>query len=81
MSNFAAARARIATNLSADVRSATLVGVKEVLNEENTDALIARIVPKVKAALPAYLRWLPIGTVLDALLPGALGKVFEEILT
>lgn len=80
MANFAEARARIATNLSTDVRAATITGIREVLTEANTDAIIERVIPRVKSALPAYLKWLPVGTVLDYLLPGTLEKVIVEIL-
>lgn len=70
----------IATNLSVDAKSAALSGLREVLTEENTDKIIARLVEIIKGRLPIYLRWIPVGTVLDALLPGALLKVFEEVL-
>ena len=71
----------IASNLSADAKSAALSGLREVLTEENTDKIIARLVEIIKGRLPLYLRWIPVGTVLDALLPGALLKVFEEVLS
>lgn len=80
MSSFAATRARILQNLGEDARVATLSGVREVLTEENTDAIIERIVSYVKPRLPFYLKWLPLGTVLDSLLPGALLKVFDDLL-
>ena len=70
----------IASNLSADAKSAALSGLREVLTEENTDKIIARLVEIIKGRLPLYLRWIPVGAVLDALLPGALLKVFEEVL-
>ena len=53
---------------------------RAILTEEKTDALIAIIVPRVKAALPSYLRWIPIGTVLDKLLPGTILSIVEEVL-
>ena len=70
----------IRAQLIDEVRAATLQGVRTVLTEENTDILIERMVALIKPRLPVYLRWIPIGTVLDALLPGALLKVFEEVL-
>lgn len=70
----------VATNLTSDARAAALAGIREVLTEDNTDKIIARMVELIKPKLPIYLRWIPIGTVLDALLPGALLKVFEEVL-
>lgn len=70
----------IRSQLTEDARNATLAGVRTVLTEENTDILIERMVALIKPKLPVYLRWIPVGTVLDALLPGALLKVFEEVL-
>ena len=71
----------IASNLTAEAKGAALSGIREVLTEENTDKIIARLVEIIKGRLPLYLRWIPVGTVLDALLPGALLKVFEEVLS
>ena len=70
----------VASNLSTDARAAALAGLREVLTEDNTDKIIARLVEIIKPRLPIYLRWIPVGTVLDALLPGALLRVFEEVL-
>ena len=72
--------ASIRANVAADARAAALTGIREVLTEENSDKIIARVVELVKPKLPIYLRWIPVGTVLDALLPGVLLKVFEEAL-
>ena len=51
-----------------------------VLTEENTDRakdlLVAGIAPK----LPFWARWLPIGYVLDALLPEVLLSVIDDLL-
>ena len=71
---------QIGAGLAGDAKAAALSGIREVLTEENSDKLIARVVELVKPRLPIYLRWVPIGTVLDALLPGVLLKVFEEAL-
>ena len=72
---------QIGAGLADDAKAAALSGIREVLTEENSDKLIARVVELVKPKLPVYLRWVPIGTVLDALLPGVLLKVFEEALS
>ena len=72
---------QIGARLADDAKAAALSGIREVLTEENSDKLIARVVELVKPKLPVYLRWIPIGTVLDALLPGVLLKVFEEALS
>ena len=71
---------QIGAGLADDAKAAALSGIREVLTEENSDKLIARVVELVKPKLPVYLRWVPIGTVLDALLPGVLLRVFEEAL-
>lgn len=65
-------------NISPDLRAAALEGIRAVLTEENTDALIAKIEAAIKPRLPWYAKFLPIGKVLDTLLPGVLLKVFEE---
>jgi len=70
----------VAANLTGEAKVAALAGIREVLTEENTDKIIARMVELIKPRLPIYLRWIPVGTVLDALLPGALLRVFEEVL-
>ena len=72
---------QIGAGLAGDAKAAALVGIREVLTEENSDKIIARVVELVKPRLPVYLRWMPIGTVLDALLPGILLKVMEEALS
>ena len=79
--NFSHLRANVASQVMPEVRSATLEGVRAVLTEANTDILIERMVKAIKAQLPAYLRWIPIGTVLDALFPGVLLKMFEDALS
>ena len=71
---------QVGAGLADDAKAAALSGIREVLTEENSDKLIARVVELVKPKLPVYLRWVPIGTVLDALLPGVLLRVFEEAL-
>ncbi len=54
--------------------------LRQVLTEENTDRLKDLIVTRIKRVLPRWARWLPIGRVIDALLPGVLLSVLEEVL-
>ena len=72
---------QIGAGLADDAKAAALSGIREVLTEENSDKLIARVVELVKPKLPVYLKWLPIGTIMDALLPATLLRVFEEALS
>ena len=72
---------QIGAGLAGDAKAAALVGIREVLTEENSDKLIARLMEILKPKLPVWARWLPLGKVLDALLPGALLKVMEEALS
>lgn len=74
-------KANIASTLAPELRAAALEGVRTVLTEANTDTLIKRLVTLIKAKMPVYLRWLPLGTILDRLMPDALLKVFEEALS
>lgn len=66
-------------NLVAEARTAGLEAIREVLTEENTDELIALILEHLK--LPFWMRWLPIGAVLDRLLPDTLLRIFEKVLS
>ena len=66
--------------MAPELRAAALEGVRAVLTEANTDLLIERIVALIKPKLPVYLRWLPLGTILDRLFPDVLLRVFEEAL-
>lgn len=70
--------AKVNVVLQAEAKNAALVAIREILTEENTDALIELI--KDKLHLPLWLRWLPLGMILDKLLPGTLLRVFEEVL-
>ena len=65
-------------DLSTDMKAAALAGIRVVLTEENTDVLIARIEALIKPKLPWYAKYLPIGAILDRLLPDVLLRVFEE---
>lgn len=65
-----------AARVSPEVKSAVLDALRAGLTEERTDALIAKLVSK----LPWWLRWLPIEKALDALLPGALFDLVDDVL-
>ena len=53
--------------------------LRSVLTEEHTDRAKDLIVARIKPHLPFWARWLPIGRVIDALLPEVLLSVFEEL--
>ena len=53
--------------------------IRSVLTEEHTDRAKDLIVARIKPHLPFWARWLPIGRVIDALLPEVLLSVFEEL--
>lgn len=72
---------QVVVAVSAEARAGALTTARAILTEDNTDALIAAIVPRVKKALPKYLQWLPIGTILDKILPGTVLSVVEEVLS
>lgn len=72
---------QVVVAVSQEAKAGALVTARSILTEENTDALIEAIVPRVKAALPSYLKWLPIGTILDKVLPGTVLSVVEELLS
>lgn len=59
-------------------RIVALDAIRTILTEENTDEIIDLVLAKVN--LPLWLRWLPLGRVLDQLLPEAILGVFEDIL-
>ena len=54
--------------------------IRSVLTEKHTDRVNDIIVARVKPHLPFWLRWVPIGRVLDALLPGVLLSVLDDVL-
>ena len=58
-----------------------LAVVKRVLTEENTDKLKRTLKRGIKSKLPGWLKWVPVGRVLDALLPEVLVEFFEGLLT
>lgn len=72
-------RQQLLRKLGDDSRRAGLVAIREILTEENTDAMIKILVDRID--LPFWLAWLPVGSVLDKLLPEALLSVFEDLLT
>ena len=51
-----------------------------ILTEDHTDRVKDAIVARIKPHLPFWARWLPIGRVIDALLPGVLLSVLEDVL-
>lgn len=76
-----AALQQLTQDVSQTARQGALDVARSILTEEKTDALIAILVPKIKAAMPGWLRWLPVGYVLDKLLPGTILSVLEEVLS
>ena len=81
LSSFAAVRTRVIEQVSTEARGAALEVVRTVLTEENTDAIITKLTDAIKAKLPWYAKFVPIGTVLDKLLPESLLRVFEDVLS
>ena len=57
-----------------------LAVIKSVLTEKNSDKLKGVLKKGIKKRLPRWARWLPIGKVLDALLPETLIEFFEQLL-
>ena len=72
---------QVVVAVSNEAKAGALVTARSILTEENTDALIRAIEPRIKKALPSYLRWVPIGMVLDKLLPGTILSIIEEVLS
>ena len=66
--------------LAGDAKAAALEGIRSVLTEENTDKLIELLERELAKVLPWWARFLPIGVVLDRLLPDILLRVFEDAL-
>jgi len=62
------------------VRQDTLEVIKAYLTEENSDVFVRALTRRVKRRLPRWVRWLPVGRVLDALLPEILLEFFEDLL-
>ena len=62
------------------VRQDTLEVIKAYITEENSDVFIRALTKRVKQRLPRWLRWLPIGRVLDALFPEIIIEFFEDLL-
>lgn len=71
-------RQQLLTELESDSRQAALEALEKILTEENTDALIEILMDMLK--LPFWLRWLPIGSVLDQVLPETLLDLFRKLL-
>lgn len=65
--------------LGDELKSQALIAIREVLTEDNTDALIDLIMDRLP--IPFWMRWLPIRSVLDRLLPETLLNVFEDLLS
>lgn len=55
--------------------------IEQVVSEERTDELIDKLVRRVKPKLPAWLRWLPIRRVLDAIFPEIVLGWLKDLLT
>lgn len=64
------------SRLPADVKAAVMDALRASLTEARTDALIARVTAK----MPWWARWVPVGVVLDRLLPETLLGWIEEAL-
>ena len=63
-----------------EARRATVSVLQQYLTEENTDVFVKILRKRIKRKLPRWARWLPIGKVLDALLPELLLDFFEDLL-
>lgn len=61
-------------------KRAALKILEEIITEESTDRFKVYARDLIKAKLPIWLRWLPIGRVIDALLPEVLLAVLKELL-
>ena len=62
------------------VRQLAYDTLKDVLTEERTDSIKDLLVDGIKSKLPRWMRWLPIGKVIDALLPEVLLSVLKDAL-
>ena len=62
-------------------KQAALAVIRSVLTEENSDKLKRILKRGIKKKLPGWLRWLPIGKILDSLLPEVLIDFFEHLLS
>lgn len=71
-------RQQLLSQLGEDSRQAALRALEAILTEENTDALIEILMDMLP--LPFWMKWLPIGSVLDRLLPETLLNLFEKLL-
>ena len=71
----------VMVNVGSEAKAGALTTARSILTEHNTDALIEVLVPRIKAKLPMWLKWLPLGTILDKILPGTLLSVIEEVLS
>ena len=54
--------------------------LNDLLTEEATDKFKVYARDLIKAKLPVWLRWLPVGRVIDALLPEVLLAALEDLL-
>lgn len=66
--------------LSAQNKKLIIKTLEEEFTEERSDVVKRAIKKKVKARLPRKLRWLPIGRVIDALLPEVFIDVVKDVL-
>lgn len=67
--------------VSGEDRQSAWAVIEQVVNEERTDELIDKLVKRVKPKLPVWLRWLPIGMVLDAIFPEIVLGWLKDLLT
>lgn len=67
-------------NLSSQARKEAYEYIKSELTEEVSDVYKRILKREIKSKLPRWARWLPIGKVLDALLPETLLDLLERIL-
>ena len=66
--------------INAQTRFIALETIRSVLTEKNTDQLRNVLRHRIKRKLPRWARFLPIGRIIDALLPEVLLEFFEDIL-
>lgn len=70
----------VVAGVISDAKGGALAGLRAVLTEENTDKIIAKLEEAIKARLPWYAKWIPLGVILDKMFPEILLKVFEDVL-
>lgn len=66
--------------LSSQAKKALIDTLREEFTEERSDVVKKVIRRKIKKRLPSWLSWLPIGRILDELLPEVLIDSIEDVL-